>query len=112
LHRLTSGDDRDTLYTVTQAERASALGEHKESDQVVSETTVEPGVPDITTWPTIRDVMDATHYSQTYIMMCVRDGTLKAYRTRLGWLLDPVSVAQWRATRPARKPGRGKMRTA
>jgi len=56
---------------------------------------------DVTTWPAVRDVVRETGLSQARISQLVRAGSLHAVRTRLGWLIDPQSVAALQAARAA-----------
>jgi hypothetical protein len=53
-------------------------------------------------WPSVRDVMRDLDMSQVYVNRLVNQGRLRAVRTRLGWLVDPESVAEFRAAREAR----------
>jgi hypothetical protein len=57
----------------------------------------------VAAWPSIRDVVRELDLSQVYINRLVRQGRLRAVRTRLGWLVDPASVAALEAERVARK---------
>ncbi len=53
------------------------------------------------TWPAVRDVMRTTGLSQARISQLIRAGHLRAVKTRLGWLIDPQSVAALQAERAA-----------
>jgi hypothetical protein len=53
------------------------------------------------TWPAVRDVMRETGLSQSRISQLIRAGSLHAVKTRLGWLIDPESVATLQAERAA-----------
>lgn len=60
---------------------------------------------DLTTWFAIRDVMRTLDVSQPYAHRLVAAGRLRAVRTRLGYLVDPQSVAEFQRTRrPRRRP--------
>jgi hypothetical protein len=61
---------------------------------------------DVVTWPAVRDVVRETGLSQAWISQLIHAGRLHAVRTRLGWLLDPASVAAFEAERAARKATR------
>ena len=57
---------------------------------------------DAEVWPSVRDVVRETRLSQAYINQMIHAGRLHAVRTRLGWLVDPASVAAFEAERAAR----------
>jgi hypothetical protein len=57
-------------------------------------------------WPSVRDVVRELDLSQVYVNRLVRQGRLHAVRTRLGWLVDPQSVAEFQAEREARQQKR------
>jgi len=57
---------------------------------------------DVVTWPAVRDVVRQTHLSPAYISQMIHAGRLRAVRTRLGWLVDPDSVAAFEAERASR----------
>ncbi len=57
-------------------------------------------------WPSVRDVVRELDLSQVYVNRLVRLGRLRAVRTRLGWLVDPASVAAFETERAARKAAR------
>jgi hypothetical protein len=60
---------------------------------------------DITTWPAVRDVVRDAGISQGYVSQLIHANLprLRAVRTRLGWLVDPASVAAFKAERGARQ---------
>jgi hypothetical protein len=62
---------------------------------------------DAATWPAVRDAMRVTTLSQARISQLIHSGRLRAVRTRLGWLINPTSLAALQAERAARK-ARGK----
>jgi excisionase family DNA binding protein len=57
-------------------------------------------------WPSIRDVTRTLDLSAPYVLRLIHRGDLEAYRTRIGWLVDPKSVEEWEAQRAARKTAR------
>jgi hypothetical protein len=63
---------------------------------------------DIATWPAVRDVVRELGLSQCYINQLInaKPPRLDAVRTRLGWLVDPASVAAFKAKRAASQRGR------
>jgi hypothetical protein len=63
-------------------------------------------VTDAETWPSVRDIVRSEGLSQTYISQLIKAGKLRAVKTRLGWLLDPDSVAAFQANRQGRWPVR------
>jgi hypothetical protein len=58
---------------------------------------------EIATWPAVRDVVREIGLSQCYINILIHQGRLQAVKTRLGWLVDPASVAALAAERATRK---------
>jgi len=54
-------------------------------------------------WPAIRDVMRQLDVSQPYVLRLIQAGRIRAYRTRLGWLVDPRSVRAFEERRAARR---------
>jgi hypothetical protein len=60
---------------------------------------------DVVSWPSVRDVVRDLGVSQTYVSQLIRakPPRLRAVRTRLGWLVDPASVAAFRAERERRQ---------
>jgi hypothetical protein len=54
-------------------------------------------------WPAVRDSTRALAVSDTYIARLIRQRRLHAVRTRLGYLIDPVSLAAFAAERAARQ---------
>jgi excisionase family DNA binding protein len=54
-------------------------------------------------WPAIRDVTRQLDMSQPYVTRLIHSGRLQAVRTRLGWLVNPESVAAFAAERTARQ---------
>jgi hypothetical protein len=72
-------------------------------------------IRDIAMWPAVRDVVWRLDLSQPYINRLIRLGRLRAVRTRLGFLVDPESVAAFEAERARRQKGRvaeGRQRAA
>jgi excisionase family DNA binding protein len=63
-------------------------------------------ITDVALWPTIRDVGRYLDVSAAHVHRLMAAGKLEAVRTRLGWLVNPASVAAYEATRPARKLAR------
>jgi hypothetical protein len=57
---------------------------------------------ELATWPAVRDVVRELSLSQCYVNIMIHDGRLDAVCTRLGWLVDPESVARLKAERAAR----------
>jgi hypothetical protein len=57
-------------------------------------------------WPAVRDVVRELDLSQVYINRLVRQGRLRAVRTRLGWLVDPKSVRAYAQERAEKRAGR------
>lgn len=57
---------------------------------------------DLLEWPAVRDVVRDVGISQGYVSQLIKAGQLRAVKTRLGWLLDPESVAAFQAKREAR----------
>jgi hypothetical protein len=57
-------------------------------------------------WASIRDAMRELDLSQPYVNRLVRGGKLRAVRTRLGWLVDPESVATFAQERAAKRAAR------
>jgi excisionase family DNA binding protein len=55
----------------------------------------------IAEWPAARDVQIRLGYSGPHVNRLVRQGKLRAIRTRLGWLIDPQSVEAFAAARSA-----------
>jgi hypothetical protein len=53
-------------------------------------------------WPTVRDVAKQLDVSPVYVNRLVYTGRLVAVRTRLGFLIDPASLAAFEAARLAR----------
>jgi hypothetical protein len=66
---------------------------------------------DASTWPSIADVVRATGLSQSVIHRHVASGKLFAVRTRLGWLVEPESVAALQAERAANPRVRRRLAT-
>jgi hypothetical protein len=68
---------------------------------------------DAALWPSVRDVAREMDVTVGYIFQLVhaKPPRLRAVRTRIGWLLDPTSVATFKAQRMARQQQRQK-RTA
>jgi hypothetical protein len=60
------------------------------------------GTKNVVEWPAVRDVMRDVGISQAYVSRLIKAGRLHAVKTRLGWLLDPDSVAAFQAERAAR----------
>lgn len=60
---------------------------------------------EVVTWPSVRDVARELNVSQGYIFQLLHatPPRLRAVKTRIGWLLDPVSVARFKAERQARQ---------
>ena len=48
---------------------------------------------DVVLWPSVSDVVRETQLSQARVSQLIHAGRLHAVRTRLGWLIDPESVA-------------------
>jgi hypothetical protein len=71
---------------------------------MISENDVSdaPDVRDTSTWPSIRDVVMHLRISSTRVRQLMRSGAFDAKRTRVGWLVNPESVAAWEAQRAAR----------
>lgn len=59
------------------------------------------------TWPSVRDAARRLDYSVMHISRLVRNGKLQAVRTRVGWLIDPESVAAYEAERETRRVAEG-----
>jgi excisionase family DNA binding protein len=53
-------------------------------------------------WPAVRDAMRLLGVSNVYVLKLIRQQRIRAARTRLGWLLDPSSLAAFEAERAAR----------
>lgn len=64
--------------------------------------TTSPRVPEALTWPSVADVVRQVGISQGYVSRLLKAGKLHGYKSRLGWLLDPASVAEYAAAREAR----------
>jgi hypothetical protein len=64
------------------------------------------GTIDVAEWPAVRDVVRDIGISQGYVSRLIKSGQLDAMKTRLGWLLDPASVAAFQAKREARQRAR------
>jgi len=60
-------------------------------------------------WPAVRDVVRELDLSQVYINRLVRQGRLRAVRTRLGWLVDPESVKTYARQRAERRANIGRV---
>lgn len=58
---------------------------------------------EVVTWPSISDVVRQAGISPTRVRQLIGVGRLRAVNTRLGYLIDPDSLAQWQAYRAARK---------
>jgi 2,4-dienoyl-CoA reductase-like NADH-dependent reductase (Old Yellow Enzyme family) len=58
---------------------------------------------DVRAWPSVSDVVHQTHYSPACIMQLIHAGELDAVQTRVGWLVNPESVADFMADRAMRK---------
>jgi hypothetical protein len=54
-------------------------------------------------WVAIRDVVRQLDVSQPYVNRLIHQQRLHAIRTRLGWLVDPVSVAAFERQREGRQ---------
>jgi hypothetical protein len=77
----------DTSYCVAREHES----EHMETDIPVAE------------WPSARDVARVCDVGPQYISWLVARGRIRAVKTRLGYLVDPASAAEWQAARMARK---------
>jgi hypothetical protein len=53
-------------------------------------------------WPSVRDVTSTLGVTQPYVHLLIRRGRLRVVRTRVGMLVDPVSVEEFAAQRTAR----------
>jgi len=53
-------------------------------------------------WPSVRDATRQLDVSNVYVLRMIRQQRIRAARTRLGWLLDPRSLAAFEAERAAR----------
>lgn len=58
---------------------------------------------DVIEWPATRDVARRLDVSHVYVNRLIHSGQVRAVRTRLGWLLDPESVAAYEAQREKRR---------
>jgi excisionase family DNA binding protein len=58
---------------------------------------------DIAHWAAARDVQARLGYSGPHVNRLVRQGKLRAVRTRIGWLIDPQSVEAFAAARDAQR---------
>ena len=54
-------------------------------------------------WPSVRDCAKQLDVSTVYINMLIHRGRIEAVRTRVGFLVNPASVATFQAKREARK---------
>jgi hypothetical protein len=59
------------------------------------------GVP-ITEWPGVRDASRQLDVCAPYVNRLIHRQRLRAVRTRIGWLVDPDSLAAYEAARRAR----------
>lgn len=59
---------------------------------------------DVVSWPSVRDVARQLDVSQGYVFRLLHSQPprLRAVRTRIGYLLDPASVAEFEAERTTR----------
>jgi hypothetical protein len=57
-------------------------------------------------WLAVRDAMQELRVSQTYSSQLIHAGRLHAVRTRLSWLIDPESLAEFDAQRQTRRARR------
>lgn len=63
-------------------------------------------VVDVIEWPAASDVARHLDVSASYISRLIRTGRLRVVRTRLGNLIDPLSVEEYAKTRrPVRREG-------
>jgi hypothetical protein len=53
----------------------------------------------LTQWPSVADVSRSHRVSLVYLYRLLGQGRLSGVKTRVGWLVDPHSVAAWAATR-------------
>jgi excisionase family DNA binding protein len=53
-------------------------------------------------WPAVRDAMRTLDVSDTYVARLIRQGRIRAVHTRLGYLIDPESLAAFAAERTTR----------
>ena len=58
---------------------------------------------DLTHWPSVTDVARAHGVTIAYVYRLLHEERLRGIQTRVGWLLDPASVAAWAATRRGAK---------
>jgi excisionase family DNA binding protein len=54
-------------------------------------------------WPVVRDAVRELDVSSAYVARLIRDRRIRAVRTRLGYLIDPASLAAFAAERIARQ---------
>jgi excisionase family DNA binding protein len=58
---------------------------------------------DLAHWPSAADVARAHGVTIAYVYRLLHEGRLRGVQTRVGWLLDPASVATWAAARRGAK---------
>ena len=56
-------------------------------------------MPDVSLWPTVRDVALQLGVSEAYVRKLIALGRLHTFTVRLGMLIDPATVAAYEATR-------------
>ncbi|HEV2460730.1 MAG TPA: hypothetical protein VGS80_20440 [Ktedonobacterales bacterium] len=63
-------------------------------------------VEQIARWPAVRDVVRELGLIPCYVNTLINEHRIDAVRTRLGWLVNPESVARFKAEREARQQRR------
>ena len=58
-------------------------------------------VEDMATWLGMTETARQMGVSRTYAFNLARAGRLRVFRTRIGWLVDPASIAEFQAYRKA-----------
>lgn len=88
-------DEIDVSVTIHPTQRTpayDALWQRLTQPLITHEDLVE-----FAKWPSARDAARQLGYSVMHISRLVRSGKLHAVRTRVGWLIDPESVAAYEA---------------
>jgi hypothetical protein len=57
-------------------------------------------------WPAVRDAVRDLGFSSGYVARLIRQQRIRAVRTRLGYLIDPASLAAFEAEHAAHSPRR------
>jgi hypothetical protein len=65
----------------------------------VKEVPVMVERDELARWPSVADVCRDEQVTFAYVYRLLHRGTLAGIHTRVGWLLDPQSVAAWAVSR-------------